>query len=71
MVCVLYEVFMVVLLLVIFIGYIMSVVFLRVDIIKIMLIITVVVVAGDVAKPSKGALIWLPYPPFFTHPDAS
>ena len=51
MVCVLYEVFMVVLLLVIFIGYIMSVVFLRLYIIKIMQIITVVVVGGDVAKP--------------------
>ena len=47
----LYEVFIVVLLLVIFIGYIMSMVFLRVDMIKIMLIITVVVVGGDVAKP--------------------
>lgn len=43
--------FMVVLLLVIFIGYIMSVVFLRLDMIKIMQIITVVVVGGDVAKP--------------------
>ena len=42
---------MVVLLLVIFIGYIMSVVFLRVDMIKNMLIMTVVVVGSDVAKP--------------------